>query len=127
MKTVYRADALTHIFIGSDNVADDYQLKSNETFDNPSGKLEPVKLKSTGWVAATAVEHEAYVKQRQADYLANNPMPAQQPDKGTEALGALGKQVGQLVIDNQKNTKAVQALGAQIAGLIAKDNANGGK
>lgn len=126
MKTVYRADALTHIFIGSDNVADDYQLKSNETFDDPSGKLEPVKLKSTGWVAATAVEHEAYVKQRQADYLANNPMPAQQPDKGDQALNLLGQQQAKSQADVATLEKKVDTL-TQAVGILGQQFAQAQK
>lgn len=130
MKAVYRADAVNHIFVSSDLVPDDYVLKANESFDNPSGLQLPQKLTPTGWVGATDEEHKAYLEAQQKKFLAENPQftqPSQPADtKGTEALGALGKQVGQLVIDNQKNTQAVQALGAQIAGLIAKSNTNGG-
>lgn len=131
MKMVYYADTVTQTYAGARPEPDDYQLKSNESFNSPSGLQVPPKLTATGWVAATDEEHKAYLEAQQKKFLVENPQFPQpsQPadDKGTEALGALGKQVGQLVIDNQKNTKAVQALGAQIAGLIAKDNANGGK
>lgn len=116
MKPVYRADAFKHIFVSSDMVPDDYVLQANESFDNPSGLQTPRKLTPTGWIAATDEEHKAYLEAQQKKFLAENPQFTQpsQPadDKRTEALGALGKQVGQLVIDNQKNTKAVQALGA---------------
>lgn len=128
MATVYYADAVTRIFAGSHSAPDGYELKGNESFDNPSGLQDPVKLTPTGWIAATDEEHKAYLEAHQKEWLAQNPMATQPADdKRTEALGALGKQVGQLVIDNQKNTKAVQALGAQLASFIAKDNANGGK
>jgi hypothetical protein len=131
MAMVYYADPVTLISMGARPEPDGYQLKSNENFDNPSGLQSPQKLTPTGWVAATDEEHKAYLEAQQKKFLAENPQLDQpsQPvdDKGTEALGALGKQVGQLVIDNQKNTQAVQALGAQIAGLIAKDTTNGGK
>ena len=130
MKGLYRADAVNRTFTSSDSVEDDYQLKDNETFEDPSGKLPPAKLTATGgpWIDATEEEYQAYMEAQRKARAAQYPQPSQPADdKGTEALGALGKQVGQLVIDNQKNTKAVQALGAQIAGLIAKDNANGGK
>ena len=131
MAMVYYADAVTLTFMGARPEPDGYQLKSNESFDNPSGLQSPQKLTPTGWVAATDEEHKDYLEAQQKKFLAESPQFTQpsQPvdDKGTEALGALGKQVGQLVIDNQKNTKAVQALGAQLASFIAKDNANGGK
>lgn len=131
MAMVYYADPVTLISMGSRPEPDGYQLKSNESFDNPSGLQLPPKLTPTGWVGATDEEHKAYLEAQQKKFLAENPQFTQpsQPadDKGTEALGALGKQVGQLVIDNQKNTQAVQALGAQLASFIAKDNANGGK
>lgn len=130
MKSVYRADAVKHIFVSSDVVPDDYVLQANETFEDPSGKVTPAKLSGTTWLDATQEERDAYFKEKQDNYLRQHPELAQpsQPEdtKGTEALGALGKQVGQLVIYNQKNTQAVQALGAQIAGLIAKSNTNGG-
>lgn len=131
MAMVYYADPVTLVSMGARPEPDGYQLKSNESFDNPSGLQVPPKLTATGWVAATDEEHKAYLEVQQKKFLAENPQFAQpsQPadDKGTEALGALGKQVGQLVIDNQKNAQALQALGAQVASFIAKDNANGGK
>lgn len=131
MTMVYYADPVTLISMGSRPEPDGYQLKSNESFDNPSGLQSPQKLTPTGWVAATDEEHKAYLEAQQKKFLAENPQLTQpsQPadDKVTEALGALGKQVGQMVIDNQKNTQALQALGAQVASFIAKDNANGGK
>lgn len=131
MSMVYYADPVTLISMGSRPEPDGYQLKSNESFDNPSGLQSPQKLTPTGWVAATDEEHKAYLEAQQKKFLAENPQLTQpsQPadDKGTEALGALGKQVGQMVIDNQKNTQALQALGAQVASFIAKDNVNGGK
>lgn len=131
MKMVYYADTVTQIYAGARPEPDDYQLKSNESFNSPSGLQVPPKLTATGWVAATDEEHKAYLEAQQKKFLVENPQFTQpsQPadDKGTEALGALGKQVGQLVIDNQKNAQALQALGAQVASFIAKDNANGGK
>ena len=131
MKGLYRADAVNRTFVSSDVVADDYQLKDNETFEDPSGKLSPAKLTATGgpWIDATEEEHQAYMEAQRKAWAAQYPgaLQPQEPDKGDQALAALGQQVGQLVIDNQKNTKAVQALGAQLASFIAKDNANGGK
>ena len=134
MKAVYRADAVKHIFVSSDLVPDDYVLKANETFENPSGKVTPAKLSGATWLDATSEEHQAYLDQMQKDFLAQHPEAAQlaqpsQPadDKGTEALNALGKQVGKLVTDSQKNAQALQALGAQVASIIAKDSTKGVK
>lgn len=123
-KTIYRWDVNMYL-TATDSVADDYKLQPNETTTAPD-KIEKstVKWAGSSWRQLTDEEDAAYIKAHQA------PAPiSSQPvdDKGAEALGALGKQVGQLVIDNQKNTQAVQALGAQIAGLIAKDTTNGGK
>ena len=131
MKMVYYADTVNQIYVGARPEPDGYQLKSNESFDSPNSLQSPQKLTPTGWVGATDEERKAYLEAQQQKFLAENPQFAQpgQPadDKGDQALGALGKQVGQLVIDNQKNAQALQALGAQVASFIAKDNANGGK
>ena len=123
-KTIYRWD-MDMCLTATDSVADDYTLQPNETTTAPD-KIEKstVKWDGASWRQLTDEEDAAYIKA----HLGPAPISSQPvDDKGTEALGALGKQVGQLVIDNQKNTQAVQALGAQIAGLIAKDTTNGGK
>ena len=123
-KTIYRWDMDMYL-TATDSVADDYKLQPNETTTAPD-KIEKstVKWQGSSWRQLTGEEDAAYIKA----HLGPAPISSQPADtKGTEALGALGKQVGQLVIDNQKNTQAVQALGAQIAGLIAKDTTNGGK
>lgn len=123
-KTIYRWDVNMYL-TATDSVADDYTLQPNETATAPDAiEKSTVKWQGSSWRQLTDEEDAAYIKAHLGLVPISN-QPAD--DKGNEALGALGKQVGQLVIDNQKNTKAVQALGAQIAGLIAKDNANGGK
>lgn len=117
MKSVYRADIQTHIFVSSDTVADDYVLKANETFENPSGKLAPAKLTGTSWIDATAEEHEAYIKQRQEEYLAlaQYPAPVQQPDKGDQALNMLGQTIAQMQQQQTTLMQSVNALGQMIA------------
>ena len=109
MAMVYYADPVTLVSMGARPEPDGYQLKSNESFDNPSGLQSPQKLTPTGWVAATDEEHKDYLEAQQKKFLAENPQFTQpsQPadDKGTEALGALGKQVGQLVIDTRRTHK----------------------
>lgn len=118
-KAVYRADALTHVFVSSDLVADDYQLQANESFDNPTGKREPAKLTSTGWQDATAEEHEAYVKQQQEEYLAQHPTQAPQPDKGGQALNVLGQTIAQMQQQQTTLIQSVNALGQMVAKAAA--------
>lgn len=123
-KTIYRWDANMYL-VSTDSVVDDYKLQPNETFIAPDAiEKSTVKWAGSSWRQLTDEEDVAYIKAHLGPAPISN-QPAD--DKGTEALGALGEQVGQLVIENQKNNQAVQALGAQIAGLIAKGITNGGK
>lgn len=129
MKAVYRADAGNCTLTSSDVVADDYQLKDNETFEDPSGKRSPAKLTATGgpWIDATEEEHKVYMEAQQKAWAAQNPgaLQPQEPDKGDQALAALGQQVGQMMVNDAKRDQAVQALGQQLAMFIAT-NKNGG-
>ena len=126
MKGLYRADAVNRTFVSSDVVADDYQLKDNETFEDPSGKLSPAKLTATGgpWTDATEEEHQAYMDAMQQDYLRQHPEASQpaEPDKGDQALNLLGQQqaksqadVATLKKKVDTLTQAVGILGQQIA------------
>lgn len=126
MKGLYRADAVNRTFVSSDVVADDYQLKGNETFEDPSGKLSPAKLTATGgpWIDATEEEHQAYMDAMQQDYLRQHPEASQpaEPDKGDQALNLLGQQqaksqatVATLEKKVDTLTQAVGILGQQIA------------
>lgn len=129
MKGLYRADAVNRTLVSSDVVADDYQLKDNETFEDPSGKLSPAKLTATGgpWIGATEEEHQAYMEAQRKAWAAQYPgaLQPQEPDKGDQALAALGQQVGQMMVTDAKRDQAVQALGQQLATFIAT-NKNGG-
>lgn len=115
MKGIYRADATNQTFISSDVVADDYQLQANETFENPTGKLEPAKLVNGSWIDATPEEHEAYVKAQQAE--AAKLLPPNNLSAGDKAMNALGVQVAQLTKDNLILTKSVDTLGKQLAAM----------
>ena len=126
MKGLYRADAVNRTFVSSDVVADDYQLKDNETFEDPSGKLSPAKLTATGgpWIDATEEENQAYMDAMQQDYLRQHPEASQpaEPDKGDQALNLLGQQqaksqatVATLEKKVDTLTQAVGILGQQIA------------
>ena len=119
MKSVYRADAVTHYFVSSDVVADDYKLQANESFDSPSGLQAPRKLTTTGWIAATDEEHKAWLEAYQKDWLAQHPQAAQPSrpadDKGDQALNLLGQQLAQVEAQQATLTKSVNALGQMVA------------
>lgn len=116
MAEVYYADAVTHVFVGSHSVPDDYKLQVNESFDNPSGLQGPVKLTATGWVAATDEEHKAYFEAQQKDWLAQHPQPNQPADdKGDKALNLLGQQLAQVQAQQATLASSVNALGQMVA------------
>ena len=115
MKGVYRADAKTHVFVSSDIVPDDYVLKANESFDNPTGKVSPAKLQGMEWIDATPEEHEAYLKQQQEEYLASHPAPVQQPDKGDQAVNLLGQQIAKMQQQQTTMMQSINALGQLFA------------
>lgn len=117
MKAVYRADALTHIFVSSDIVPDDYVLKANETFENPTGKLEPPKLSGTTWLDATQEEHQAYLDDLQAEYARQHPemnQPAE-PDKGDQATDLLGQQIAKMQQQQATMAQSINTLGQLVA------------
>lgn len=119
MKGLYRADAVNRTFVSSDVVADDYQLKDNETFEDPSGKLSPAKLTATGgpWIDATEEEHKAYMEAQRKAWAAQNPgaLQPQEPDKGDKALNLLGQQLAQVEAQQATLMKSVNALGQMVA------------
>lgn len=115
MATIYYADETTKLFKGTNIVDGEYQLKDNETFENPTGKLEPAKLVNGSWIDATPEEHEAYVKAQQA--AAAKFLPANSISAGNKATNALGLQVAKLTKDNQTLTQLVNTLGKQLAAM----------
>lgn len=115
MATIYYADETTKLFKGTNIVDGEYQLKDNETFENPTGKLEPAKLVDGSWIDATPEEHEAYVKAQQAE--AAKFLPANNLSAGDKATNALGLQVAKLTKDNQTLTQLVNTLGKQLAAM----------
>ena len=115
MATIYYADETTKLFKGTNVVDGEYQLKDNETFENPTGKLEPAKLVNGSWIDATPEEHEAYVKAQQAE--AEKFLPANNLSAGDKATNALGLQVAKLTKDNQTLTQLVNTLGKQLAAM----------
>ena len=115
MATIYYADETTKLFKGTNIVDGEYQLKDNETFENPTGKLEPAKLVNGSWIDATPEEHEAYVKAQQAE--AAKFLPANNLSAGDKATNALGLQVAKLTKDNQTLTQLVNTLGKQLAAM----------
>ena len=119
MKMVYYADTVTQIYVGARPEPDGYQLKPNESFDNPSGLQVPPKLTATGWVATTDEERKAYLEAQQKKFLAENPQFAQlsQPadDKGDKALNLLGQQLAQVEAQQATLASSVNALGQMVA------------
>lgn len=115
MATIYYADETTKLFKGTNIVGGEYQLKDNETFENPTGKLEPAKLVNGSWIDATQEEHEAYVKAQQAE--AAKFLPANNLSAGDKATNALGLQVAKLTKDNQTLIQLVNTLGKQLAAM----------
>lgn len=125
MATIYYADETTKFFKGTNIVDGEYQLKDNETFENPTGKLEPAKLVNGSWIDATPEEHEAYVKAQQAE--AAKFLPTNNISVGDKAMNALGVQVAQLTKDNLILTKSVDALGKQLVAMqMNSTKENGG-
>lgn len=119
MKGLYRADAVNRTFVSSDGVADDYKLKDNETFEDPSGKLSPAKLTATGgpWIDATEEEHQAYMEAQRKAWAAQHPgaLQPQKPDKGDQALNLLGQQLAQVQAQQATLASSVNALGQMVA------------
>lgn len=119
MAMVYYADPVTLISMGARPEPEGYQLKANESFDNPSGLQSPQKLTPTGWVAATDEEHKTYLEAQQKKFLAETPHFAQpnQPadDKGDQALNLLGQQLAQVEAQQATLASSVNALGQMVA------------
>ena len=125
MATIYYADETTKFFKGTNIVDGEYQLKDNETFENPTGKLEPAKLVNGSWIHATPEEHEAYLIAQQAETA--KILPTNNISVGDKAMNALGVQVAQLTKDNLILTKSVDALGKQLAAMqMNSTKENGG-
>lgn len=112
MKIIYQYGA-DMVFTGTDIVADDYQPQAGETFAAiPQPNLMPVKWTGSAWQSATQEEHDAYVKQQQA----------QRPQRNVEPT-AQDKLNAQLTLDNAKQAQvnANQAkLNAQLTLDIAQ-------
>lgn len=117
MKAVYRADTVNHVFVSSDLVPDDYVLQTNESFENPSGKVTPAKLSGTTWVDATQEEHQAYLDAMQQDYLRQHPEASQpaEPDKGGQAVNLLGQQIAKMQQQQATMAQSINALGQLVA------------
>ena len=124
MATIYYADETTKLFKGTNIVDGEYQLKANETLDDPTGKIEPAKLVNGSWVDATSEEHEAYLKAQQAE--ATKFLSANNISAGDKATNTLGIQVAKLTKDNQTLTQLVNSLGRQLASMQKDNKENGG-
>lgn len=121
MKAIYYADTTTSLFKGSNVVADDYALKANETFEDPSGKKEPAKLVNGSWVDATAEEHQQYIKDQ-----VKTDNATQQLSGVNQAMNKLGLQVASLTAENKQLKQSVNQLGLHLAQLTMKDKKENG-
>ena len=120
MAYVYYADPTTRIFAGSHSAPDSYQLKPNESFNDPSGLRSPVKLSGRGWVEATEQEHEAFLEEQNKEFLAQSPTAGQPSQPATdsvsnEALNVLGQQLAQVQAQQATLASSVNALGQMVA------------
>lgn len=117
MKGIYYADPTSHQFTYSDIAPDDYTLKENETFENPTGKLEPAKLVNGSWIDATQEEHQAYLDAMQQDYLRQHPEASQpaEPDKSDQAVNLLGQQIAKMQQQQATMMKSINTLGQLVA------------
>ena len=118
MKLVYRWDAQL-IYSGTDYVADDYQLASNETFDPlPQPNLMPVKRVGNAWQSATPEEFAAYVKAQQAKYPDRNQQQGPTDQDKMNAMTSL--QLAQLLADSKKQDKLNAQLTIDLATVKAE-------
>jgi hypothetical protein len=129
MKGLYRADAVNRTFVSSDVVADDYQLKDNETFEDPSGKRSPAKLTATGgpWIDATEEEHKAYMEALQKAWEAQNPgaLQPQGPSGQDVALAGLLKDMAAIKTDSKSQDQLNASVMRQLADQkVAQDKVN---
>lgn len=117
MKGIFYADPSSHQFTFSDIVPDDYVLKENETFENPTGKLEPAKLVNGSWIDATQEEHQAYLDAMQQDYLRQHPEASQpaEPDKSDQAVNLLGQQIAKMQQQQATMAQTINTLGQLVA------------
>lgn len=117
MIVIYRYNASTKKLTGTDVVADDYELKANETtVVCPDGLYEPsFDEAAQTWKGITKEEWEA-----------KHPQQPAQPTDGAQAMNALGLQVAQLTADSKALKKSVNELGLQVAQAIANDKKENG-
>lgn len=123
-KAIFRWDANGY-FCSSDVKPDDYQLKENETFDepkfnDPSNALTPYKRVAGGWQASNQEEHDAYIKKQQDAYYAAHPEAKPQPAQATDQ----DRINAQLMLANANQAKINAQLMKGLAALQADAKAN---
>lgn len=110
-----------NVFNFYDVVPDDYQLQTNQTFDDPTILKDgarvlnqPTKRINSTWQQPTEEEHKAWVEANQKLF----PQPEQKPQGPSvqdKALNALGLQLAQIQKTQATQAQALNALGLQIA------------
>ncbi|MBB1063652.1 hypothetical protein [Limosilactobacillus fastidiosus] len=96
MIVIYQYDASTKKLTGTDVVADDYELKANETtIVCPDGLYEPsFDEQANAWKGITKEEWEA-----------KHPQQPVKPSPTVEAMNALGQQLVQGKAESDKTNK----------------------
>lgn len=90
-KIVYKFDGTDDFTV--DSVADDYQLKDGETFDQPAyDALSPFSFVDGKIVGSSTEQHAEYLKKKQSIPVGEESTPNQT----MAAINALGIQVAQL-------------------------------
>lgn len=124
-KSIYRWDEQGR-FSSSNVVPDDYQLKANETFQEPTNGLTPIVHTNAGWRGATEEEHEAYEQKKLEELYKEHPEVKPhptEPNAQDQALNALGLQLANVEKQQATLAQAVNALGLQQAAANQKKNA----
>ncbi len=121
-KMIFRWDTQSH-FDSKSFVADDYQLKSNETFVAvPDGQNQPSTWTGSSWREATEEEHAAYL----AEKAQNLGMPSPQEPSGQDtALAGLLKDVATIKTNSKSQDQLNSSIMKQLADQkVAQDKVN---
>lgn len=125
-KRIYGWDTADGFWKYFDDVADDYKLKGNETFDSPldqNGSLNPAVKRVNGvWRQPTVEDKAAY----EAKMAKLHPASAYQPSAKQQMINLLGKQ--QMTQGTQIDAnKADISQMKQMINLLGKQQMNANK
>lgn len=116
-KKIFGWDPSDGFFSFWDNVADDYQLKQNETFISPldqNGQLNPaVKWVNGTWAQPTAEDEAAYAAKMAKLYPATEASTPAGPSAEQQMINMLGKQQMEQSADIKQMKQMINLLGKQ--------------